>query len=275
MKSLRRIIAVACLSLVAFAPRGQSAELTTGLSDPSPAVAQAAPPTVPAAKPKPKVGATAIIKAPAQVAPGDLVILDASESEAKSFAWTVLPESAAGKFLAIDKGTKAVFASGQPGQYTFVLATAAGDNVAVALVTVTVGTPTPGPTPPGPGPVPVPVPSGPFRVMMIEETADRTALPREQMAALTSLAAREYLGRKTAKDADGKTPGYRLWDDDFDDEQTANSGEPWPTLYKRAKADSQGALPWLLMSSDNRVESRPFPKTEAELLDALKKFGGE
>lgn len=199
-------------------------------------------------------GATAIIKAPAQVSPGDLVILDASDSDAKAFAWTVLPESAAGKFLAVERGTKAVFASGQPGQYTFVLATAAGDHVAVALATVTVGVP--GPVPPGPGPGPGPGPPENTKVTaaMYVYEKDQHAIPAPVAAALHQL-----------------NIDKKLLATIFEQDTTSGTGQT-PTHYKvPLTAAREAGLPALVvMVGDKVLRVVKAPKTEADVLEAVK-----
>jgi hypothetical protein len=105
--------------------------------------------------------ATAIIEGPQQVSPGDLVILDASKSQADSLVWTLANSDKS--FLQFEGGRKCVFASGAAGKYVFVLSTAQclGSNPASVAATkfeLVVGTspvipqPLPGPTP-GPGPI--------------------------------------------------------------------------------------------------------------------------
>lgn len=110
--------------------------------------------------------AKAIVKGPTEVAPGDLVVLDATESVAHAYEWT-LPDSQK-TFLPVEGGTKLVFSTGAPGHYTFVLSVAHCEGiadekapckatVAVATHTVTVGKP----KPPEPDPDPDPDPDDP------------------------------------------------------------------------------------------------------------------
>lgn len=105
----------------------------------------------------PAIRATAVITGPTTASPGDLVILDASTSDAAAFTWA-LPGSTK-TILAVDGGRRCVFASGASGKYVFVLATAKADAVAIATHELTIGTPPPPPGPePGPGPTPPPAP---------------------------------------------------------------------------------------------------------------------
>lgn len=110
----------------------------------------------------------ALISAPATAAPGDLVILDATASNGDVFIWESLDGIPC---LPVDGGHRCVFASGRPGAYRFLLATAgivgAKAVVATARVTVRIEAPapppppTPAPTPPAPIPTPTPTPPSP------------------------------------------------------------------------------------------------------------------
>lgn len=90
--------------------------------------------------------AKVVIKAPASVKAGDLVVLDVSGSNAMSFAWKVVPETA--NFLVIDGGKRAVFSNGTGGDFLFIVSAAKGDTVDVKTHTVKVDGPdgTPAPT---------------------------------------------------------------------------------------------------------------------------------
>lgn len=69
--------------------------------------------------------------APTKVKVGDLVVLSVEESNAVNFEWKVLPST--DNFLVIDRGRRAVFSSGNPGEFTFVVAAAKQDQVAVII----------------------------------------------------------------------------------------------------------------------------------------------
>lgn len=102
--------------------------------------------------------ANAVITGPDRVNPGDLVVLDGSESLADDREWILVNSDK--QFLSFENDRKLVFASGTPGDYVFILAVslsdANGSAVSVAQHVVTVGNPTPPPDPPGPGPGPDP-----------------------------------------------------------------------------------------------------------------------
>lgn len=102
----------------------------------------------------------AVIVGPERGNPGDLIVLDATQSrDAVGFAWVLADGDKT--FLEVDNGRKVVFATGTAGRYTFVLvaANAQADGkpqVAVARHVLTVGEPSPNPNPPGPQPDPLP-----------------------------------------------------------------------------------------------------------------------
>ena len=100
------------------------------------------------------------IAAPQVVRPGDLVILSAVAEGGSDFRWLLV---GAGKsFLPVDEGRRCVFASGQRGEYTFVLAAMTGAGVALAQHTVVVGGPDE-PEPPDDKPEPT-LPDGRYRL---------------------------------------------------------------------------------------------------------------
>jgi hypothetical protein len=80
--------------------------------------------------------ALVVLECPDKVKSGQLVILDASKSEAVSFDWIVEP--ATPNFLVIDGGKRAVF-SAPGGTFRFYVAGAKGDGIDAEFRTVTVG----------------------------------------------------------------------------------------------------------------------------------------
>lgn len=70
-----------------------------------------------------------VIKAPAKVKAGDLVVLSVEESNAASFQWIVLPST--DNFLVIDQGRRAVFSCGEAGEFIFIVAAGKDDDVRV------------------------------------------------------------------------------------------------------------------------------------------------
>lgn len=132
-------------------------------------------PELPAQRPaaaRPRMALDLVVSGPKESQPGDLVVLDSSNSQGVSAGtWTISPLSAAGRMLVVENGTKVVFATSQPARYVFYFAACTADGKTIRIVPheVVVGGvppnpvppgPQPGPTPPNPGPTP-PVPPGP------------------------------------------------------------------------------------------------------------------
>lgn len=137
--------------------------------------------------------------------------------------------------------------------------------------------PGPGPAPPPPGPGPEPPPPDPpkpaeLRVLLLYETA--ATYPTQQMTALHSTAITDYLNKHCVRNTAGQ-PQWRKWDDDYTDEQMRFESEEWRKAYAKAKADSKGTLPWLLVDNGSTLISEPFPASETALMSVLKKYGGE
>ncbi|MAT14255.1 MAG: hypothetical protein CMJ46_03195 [Planctomyces sp.] len=105
----------------------------------------------------------AIITGPTGGIPGDILVLDASESKADFFDWEVTPELPDGRktILPLEGGKKCLVTS-VPGTYTAFLAAGNAEGIDLKKWTVKVGGdsptpgPGPGPTPPHPGPNPNP-----------------------------------------------------------------------------------------------------------------------
>lgn len=122
----------------------------------------------------------------------------------------------------------------------------------------------PGPNPPGP----TPIPSDSFKVLILEETAERTPAIA---AVVGSKAVRDYLNTKAG------AKGWHVWDDDLTDAdfKAAGASDDWKAWHAQAKTDSQGKLPWLLVSNGKTGVSQALPATPERLLEVLKFYGGE
>lgn len=94
--------------------------------------------------PAPSDEAKVVLVAPSEARIGELVRFDASESNADSFKWRLVPDSP--DFESYAEGSKAVFSARTPGDYLFILAVAKGGNVDVITHTVTVREPPSRPT---------------------------------------------------------------------------------------------------------------------------------
>lgn len=114
--------------------------------------------------------------------------------------------------------------------------------------------------PPPPKPVDPAVPkASKLKVLIIEETGDRTKLPKTQLNVLFSKTLRDYLDTVTPVGSDGKTHEWRIWDKDSD-----ASSEPafWQGAMKLA-----GSTPWIVVGdadTDKVLLSQKLPLTVAD-----------
>ena len=82
---------------------------------------------------------------------------------------------------------------------------------------------------------------------------------------------RAYLQDKCAK-LNGH-PEYRYWDQSYGPNDLPTQG--WKEAFDRAKQDSQGKLPWIMVTNGvDAGESVPLPATIEETMALLKKYGG-
>lgn len=100
----------------------------------------------------------AIVKPPVQVDPGEIVLLDGSESTGDAFRWVALSGKQA---IPSESGRSAYFATGKPGEYRFILVVAGtvGGKAQIDAATVSVVVSGSPPVPPGPSPDPTPTPT--------------------------------------------------------------------------------------------------------------------
>lgn len=82
--------------------------------------------------------ATIVLDAPTEAKVGQLVVLDASQSEADSFKW-IAPDN----IYPVDGGSKIIFSAMQAGTYQFTLAVAKEGTVDIVIHEITVKTPQP------------------------------------------------------------------------------------------------------------------------------------
>lgn len=118
----------------------------------------------------------------------------------------------------------------------------------------------------GPAPEPVgPIIGKGMRVLIVEETANRSKLPAEQSAILTSGSIQDYLNAHCAKEDSGK-PAWRILDKDTD---TANEAKFWQDAMSRPHPE----LPWIIVSrSPGRGWEGKLPVNTDATLELLKKY---
>jgi hypothetical protein len=124
----------------------------------------------------------------------------------------------------------------------------------------------PGPTPPGPAP-PDPPTVNPFpgvsglHLLIVYESADLQNYPREQINSWLSKEVADYMASKG-------TDNWRRWDKDVD---AGGAAEKWKGPFMRARRES---LPWVAVGNGTAGYEGPAPKTHAEFVALLKRFGG-
>jgi hypothetical protein len=166
--------------------------------------------------------------------------------------------------LTLDGKFEQIVTPSETTEYTFTAKTNTS-AVTVAKTKVTVGT---APQPP-PDPVNPPVPTSGLFCLIVEETADRssiTAGQREILLATAPGSVRDYLTQKCVKGPNG-VPEFRVVDKDN------NMGKE-SDLWKKAWARPRTSIPWICVSNGKDGFEGPLPKTAAECLDLLKKYGG-
>jgi hypothetical protein len=134
--------------------------------------------------------------------------------------------------------------------------------------------PTPGPTPtPTPTPVPTDLPFGGMpglRVLLVEESEQRSKLPASQVSIIQGKRVRDYLDSKCPLSADGKQREYWMLDQNDD---VSGLPQHWQDAMKRAKDKSGGKLPWVIIGNGKEAYEGELPKTVDEMLTLLKKYG--
>jgi hypothetical protein len=139
----------------------------------------------------------------------------------------------------------------------------------ISACNVTIGEPGPDPKPPDPKPPdpkpPAPIPVDGFRVLIVYESAD--SIPAAQRLILTAQEVRQYLNSKCVMGAANKE--WRIWDKDVD---TSGETKLWQDAMRRPRQ----VVPWIIISDHPRGGFEgPLPKTLAETMTLLRKYGGQ
>lgn len=101
-----------------------------------------------------------------------------------------------------------------------------------------------------------------FRLLIVEETADRPSLSPGQLSVFTSTVIRDYLDQHCKKLADGSN-GFRIIDKDQVDELPADF---------KATAKAENPTPWLYCTDGTNGLSCPLPATVDEFLAKVKTY---
>lgn len=113
-----------------------------------------------------------------------------------------------------------------------------------------------------------PTPSGSIRVLIVEETSERTKLPPAQTLVFTSGDVRDYLNSHC--DRDGDTSAWRIYDKD---QPVADETKDWQDEFAVLKKE---ALPVIAIHNGRRwLKAQPLPKDVDSTLTLLKKYGGK
>lgn len=112
-------------------------------------------------------------------------------------------------------------------------------------------------------------PAGPIigkglRVLIVEETAQRSSLPAPQLAELTSGTVFDYLNEKCTAEAGGKK-AWRIFDKDTDVSQEAK-------FWQDAMGRKRDSLPWLIVSNGRKGFEGPLPANTEALLELIRKY---
>lgn len=110
---------------------------------------------------------------------------------------------------------------------------------------------------PPPHPVDPPIPTSEFRVLILEETANRSKLPTSQLSVLTSAPLRKWMTENGAN--------FRVWDKDVD---ASREDAAWQAALKLP----HGELPWIHVSNGKTGFSGPLPKTAEETQTLIGKY---
>ena len=179
---------------------------------------------------------SAVITGPKEAPVGDLVILDASQSQGLGFLWLLVNSDKS--FLPVDGGVRCVFASGSPGKFIFVLVCSGTNNnggpaaaTAKHELTVTGVTPVPNPNP-QPKPDPIIPPTNVRSAVILMETSD---LSPDQANLLNQLRNQPISSK------------VRIYDKDA----TTTEGTPLPAAQAALKFAAGKQLPLLLSVAED------------------------
>lgn len=135
------------------------------------------------------------------------------------------------------------------------------------------------PVDPKPPPSPAPIPDAGKWVMMMFERGDISKLTNDQRMIFTADAVLKYLDSHTTPSPDGKTSGWRTWDQN---DIATNEAPIWQKMFARAKDGAAAykgagkALPWIVISVDGKTGYEgPVPANIPAMLTLLQTYLGK
>lgn len=133
--------------------------------------------------------------------------------------------------------------------------------------------PGPTPTPPSPAPVDPPIEGAGLRILIVEESADRTKLPLPQQLIILGQPVRDYLNANTVLGADGKRHEWNIWDKDAD---ASKQPKRWSDALARANAKAKakaagGKYPWVLISNGKTGYEGPLQDNVDKFMEEVNK----
>lgn len=258
----------------------------------TPVWAQATDPEKPALSAPPQVATSGsvAIQGPERSEPYKLLKFEAIGVPATAhFDWIVFavnaPKDKDPSLVAdVDESGGKMQFTAPPGKYIVRVVSFVGGEKTEAKANVIIGemppvppAPDPQPTPPTPPPGPTPTPIGDgLRVLIILEEQDYANLPPGQRACLSDGDVIDFLNTNCEKGADGKTPEWRRWDDDYTDDQIALMPPNWQKAYRDAIRESGGKRPYVIISNPKKGQppgvAMPLPETKEEFMAELQKW---
>lgn len=126
--------------------------------------------------------------------------------------------------------------------------------------------PDPGPSPDPPKPIDLPIEGEGLRVLVVYESGALSKLPESQKSILYSTTVRKYLTSKCPQE--NGSYEFRFFDQDTD---LGFTSERW----KKAMARPRESIPWVLIANGKEGFSGPLPQNVGEMMELLKKYGGQ
>lgn len=227
-------------------------------------VLKAPSPTPPVPPPQPPTSGLELVPSLREVRVGEAAVFSATCKEPVTWHCEA-------KCDRMSDGKLAVFVPTIEGDFPIAVSAVIDGKAVVRLAMVRAGKGPRPPPEPEPNP-PVPGDKGPFggadglHVLIVYESAGgNEKLTRDQYGAIYGKQFRDYIEAKCVK-VNG-TPQRRIYDKDV---VFVNESLLWQNAMKRPRV----TLPWIAVGNGLNWHEGPLPKTEAELMELMRKYGG-